>query len=70
MRESLTAVNKTSGEQYSACVTDFLNAARLVRQAKNDLNDISKRLAYVDLCLLPPFLKYIKSWEFTNRQAV
>lgn len=47
MKHNLTDMNRSSNEQYQACVTDFLKASRQARQAKDDLNDISRRLANI-----------------------
>lgn len=45
MRELLIKLNKTSADAYNASATEFLNATRLARQAKDDLNDITRRLS-------------------------
>lgn len=47
IKQNLTDMNRNSNEQYQACVTDFLKASRQARQAKDDLNDISRRLANI-----------------------
>ena len=48
IKHNLIDMNKKSNEQYQACVTDFLKAARQARQAKDDLNDISRRLSNIN----------------------
>lgn len=45
VKNKLVAINKESNTQYQTCVIGFLKAARQARQAKDDLNDISRRLS-------------------------
>lgn len=45
IREQLSKLKKANIDSYNANTAEFLQAIRLARQAKDDLNDITRRLS-------------------------
>lgn len=44
MREKLTALNRTSADEYAKYAADYVRATRLARDLRTDLNEITRRI--------------------------